>query len=237
MIYSRKILVVIPARIGSKGIKKKNLCKIGKLTLIEHTFRQLNKINFIDKICLSTDSAELKKIAIRNNIFCQSLRPKKISGDNAKTSDALIHVIKDVAEKFDYIVEIHPTHPFRKTSTIRKAIIEFARSNGKYDSLISISQINGTSHPDFVIKKNKANNISFLKSPNNFNRHNLKPRYQSAGIVLISKYKNFLKEKKMCNGKCYGYVITDKKELINIDTYEDLNYARYLYKKNGNKIY
>ena len=75
----KKILCVIPARAGSKGVKNKNLRKVGNITLTEHTINQAQKSKLINYIAVSTDSTKIQKIAKSNNIWCEKLRPKKFS--------------------------------------------------------------------------------------------------------------------------------------------------------------
>ena len=90
----KKIIAIIPARIGSKGIKYKNLKKIGNMTLVERAIRFLKKIKLVNDIAVSTDSPKIRDIALKHNVWCKYLRPKSISKDTSKTSEAIYHVIK-----------------------------------------------------------------------------------------------------------------------------------------------
>ena len=76
-----KCIAIIPARIGSKTIKKKNLVKVNGISFVEKTIKSLKKNKFLDCIAVSTDSTEIQKIAKKNGEWCEFLRPKKISGD------------------------------------------------------------------------------------------------------------------------------------------------------------
>ena len=234
MYKKKKILAIITARAGSKGIKDKNLKKIGGLSLFEHSIMHAKKSKYIDFIALSTDSTKIQKIAQKRNIWCNELRPKKISNDKSKTSEAIIHVLKNINEKFDYVIELHPTQVFRKKNLIDDALTKLIL-NKRFDSLISVIKIKSTSHPDYVIKKIKSNKILFKNSPSIFNRHFLKDYFKSSGLVIISKVKNFLKTKKMSNGNCYGYEIKDFLMQSNIDNLDDYEYVKILWKKYGNK--
>lgn len=234
MYKKKKILVVIPARSGSKGIKNKNLKKIGGLSLVEHSIKHAKKSKYIDLIAVSTDCKRIQKIAIAQKVWCNTLRPKKISGDKSITSQAIVHVLKEIKKKFDYIIEIHPTHVFRENNLIDDAISKLIL-NQKLDSLISVVKIQSTSHPDFVIKKSKLNKIYFKKSPSIFNRHFLKDYYKSTGVILISKVSSFLRYKQMCNGNCYGYEIKNFLNFNNIDNVNDYELTKILWKKYGNK--
>ena len=85
----KKIIAIVPARIGSKGVKFKNIKKVKNLTLIQRTINQLKKLKLINTIAISTDSKIIQKIAIKNGIWCKNLRPKSISGDKSYTFEAL----------------------------------------------------------------------------------------------------------------------------------------------------
>lgn len=228
-----KILAVIPARGGSKGIKNKNLKKIGNLTLFEHAIIQAKSSRYINQIAVSTDSKKIQKLAKGHGVWCDVLRPQKISKDNSITSEAILHVIKNISGKFDYVVELHPTHIFRPNNLIDKAIKKITK-NKSFDSLFSIIKISSTAHPDYVIKKNRNNKISFNRSPSIFNRHFLRKYYMSTGVIIISKVQSLLNSKKMCNGNCLGYEIKDYMTRSNIDNIYDYELAKILWKSYGN---
>ena len=234
MFKKKKIIAIIPARAGSKGIKNKNLKKIGGFSLVEHSINHAKKSKYIDLIAVSTDSIKIQKIAKKHKVWCDVLRPKKFSNHKSKTSEAIIHTLKEIKKEFDYVIEIHPTHIFRNNNIIDEAILRLV-SSPKLDSLVSIIKIKSTSHPDYVIKKSQSNKIYFKNSPSVFNRHFLKDYYKSTGVVLISKVSSFLKNKAMCNDRCYGYEIKNNLNTLNIDNLTDYEIAKILWKKYGNK--
>ena len=230
-----KILAVIPARAGSKGLKNKNILKLGRKTLIEIAIDKAKTSKFIDKICVSTDSKIIQKIAKKNKVWCEKLRPKAISGDKSKLYHAVKFVIDNVDYKPDIIIELHPTHVFRSSKLIDRAIKFFLKYK-KADSLISLLEIKNTSHPHFAINLKKKI-IKFKNSPTNFNRNFLKnKRYQSSGIILISKLINFLKNKSMVGKNCLGYVVKNNIEKIDINTPIDYSFCKFLFKYGYNKF-
>lgn len=226
----KKIIAIIPARIGSKGVKYKNLRKIKNLTLIELSIILLKKIKFIDTIAVSTDSKKIQKIATRHKVWCKKLRPKHISGDKSHTFEAIDHVLKQLNTQYDYICEIQPTYAFRKISTIKKSIKKIVNKN-IIDSLISVSKVKDTAHPDFIVKK-KKNNYFFKKSASLFSRHNLSEYFKVNGYIIVTKYKKFKKFKKMIDirNNNFFYEIQDQTELIDINSKLDLKFANYISK-------
>jgi CMP-N,N'-diacetyllegionaminic acid synthase len=225
----KKILAVIPARSGSKGLKNKNILKLKGKPLIQFTVDQVKKSKLIDVISISTDSIIIKKLAKTQNIWCDKLRPKKISGDKSKLFHAVKFVLDNIKFEPDLIVELHPTHVFRSTELIDQAIKIFLRKKN-LDSLISVLEVKNTAHPDYVIKL-KNNIIKYKHSPTSFNRHFLRKKYQSSGIILISTLKSFLKNKTMIGKKCYGFVVRNEIEKIDINNATDFEFCKFLMKK------
>lgn len=223
MYAGKKILLVIPARAGSKGIKNKNLKKIFKKTLVEKAIIVAKKTKLIDLIAVSTDSKKIQQQAKQLGVWCQILRPKKISGDFSKTSDALKHVVKNINLNFDYIIELQPTYVFRKSKTLIKLIKSLI--NSKYDSIITVELIEDTSHPDFVIRK-VNNEVKFKNSATKFNRHILNKCFKPVGVALMSKLKQFLRYNDIYTGKKMIHIINDKKELHDINNMNDLKIAQ-----------
>lgn len=211
-----KILAVIPARKGSRGLKNKNILKIKKTTLVEYAISHAKKSKYINYIAISTDSKKIKNIAKKNNVWCEKLRPKKYSLDKSSTYTAIKFTLKNIDVKPDIIVELHPTYIFRKTSTIDRAI-NLLIKNRKFDSLISIKEIKNTSHPDFVIDLMWNKKIKYISSPDKFNRHYLSKKFFSLGFILISRAKSFYKNRSMIGPKCLGFVVKDEKECLDIN--------------------
>ena len=122
--------------------------------MVKFTIDQAKKSKFINKISVSTDSKIVNKIAKKEKIWCDKLRPKKISGDKSKLYHAIKFVIDNIKFKPDIIVELHPTHVFRTTNLIDQAIKIFIKKKN-IDSLISILEVKNTAHPDFIINLKK----------------------------------------------------------------------------------
>ena len=227
LINNKKILAIIPARGGSKGLKNKNILKLKEKPIIKYTIDQAKNSKFINKIAVSTDSNKIQKISKKEKVWCEQLRPKKISGDKSKLYHAIKFVLKNIDYDPDIIIELHPTHVFRSVKLIDKAIEIFLKK--KLNSLISILEIKDTSHPDYVIKlKNKT--IKYKKSPTTFNRNFLRKKYRSSGIILISTKKDFYKNKSMIDKKCYGFIVENEIEKVDINLPIDYEFSKFLIK-------
>ena len=119
-----KILSIIPARSGSKGIKNKNMIKFLGQPLIKRTIDLSKKLPYTTTF-VSTDSIKILRYAKKNNVKFDYLRPKKLSKDNSNIIDAISHALEWFLNKniyFDYLLLLQPTSPLRDLSEIKKII-------------------------------------------------------------------------------------------------------------------
>ena len=90
MIYNKKVLALIPARGGSKGIKNKNIVDLGGLPLIVYSIRAAKASNYIDDVIVSTDSLEIQKISNRYGAETPFIRPQEQASENIGNAGACI---------------------------------------------------------------------------------------------------------------------------------------------------
>ena len=121
---------MITARKNSKRVPGKNILKVGKKLLFEHTLDFAKKTLSKYPIYMSTDCKIIKKICQKKSILCPALRPEKLSDDNTRSADVLNYVLK-YFEKFYYpvdaIILLQPTTPFRRKSDLKKSINLFEK--------------------------------------------------------------------------------------------------------------
>lgn len=128
MIKKYDYLTFIPARSGSQSIKKKNIKKIGKNSLIEIAINFAKKFNKKNNfIFVSTDSIEYSKIAIKAGAQVPFLRSKKYSKNNSNMVDAILEFFKfldnnNLNLKFKYLIILMPTQPFRKIKDLKNGL-------------------------------------------------------------------------------------------------------------------
>ena len=131
MYLKKKILALIPARGGSKGIKNKNLKKINKISLIEHTSNFIDKCKFFDEKILSTESKKIIRQAEKLNIKIFK-RSKLTSKDYTSDFDVISEVMnnkKIKQKKYDFVIYLQPTSPIRKISQLTFALNEVIKKN------------------------------------------------------------------------------------------------------------
>ena len=148
-----RFISVIPARSGSKGIKNKNIIKIGNKPLIQHTFEAACKSK-INQNFLLTDSIKIKDLGKKFKINTDYIRPKKISNSKTSLAETLYHFNSWLNKKkiyYDFMVILQPTSPLRDYKDINNCLDIIKKS--KPQSLFSISE--SLEHPYEVIVKNK----------------------------------------------------------------------------------
>ena len=227
------ILGVIPARGGSKGIKKKNITKILGKPLIYYTIKAAKKSKIISDLIVSTDSKEIAKISKKIGADVPFIRPKSLATDKTQTLPVIKHALKKIELKkkkfFDYIVLIQPTCPLRTSKDIDLSVLKLIKS--KFHSITSITDV-GANHPyRMKIIKNKR-----LKNFINQGYENMKPRQELKkvfirnGAIYAFKRSVLLKEKSLVSKKNLPYIMP-KERSINIDSHEDLLLAKFYLKK------
>jgi len=229
-----KVLAVILARSGSKGIKDKNIQQINGKPLIAWSIETCLKSNKIHKIIVSTDSKKYARIAKKYGAHETIIRPKKISKSLSTDYEAIIHLIKHYKKiNYTFIAHIRPTTPDRKVRDIDKAIKIFKKS--KFSSLRSVHEMTETAYKSLELDKKNClkplKNISLNLDQINKPRQFFKKTYTPNGVIDIYRKNFILKNKRLFGKKVLGYKTAFTNE---IDTIEQLNYMRYkLEKKNG----
>lgn len=230
MFLGKRILALVPARGGSKGIKFKNLKKIKSFSLIGHTSNFISQSNIFDEIILSTESTKIIKEAkkFKFKIFNRSIQTAK---DYASDYEVIKEVLNDKnikKKKYDFIVYLQPTSPIRKISQLTEALTSVIKK--KYDSSWSISKIDKKFHPKKILKLSNKNFISLYDKggKNIFARQQLNNIYIRNGIFYIFRVSKFLKSKNIFFKKNYASITNYP--YVNIDTETDLKKARNLFK-------
>ena len=223
MYKKNKVLVIIPARSGSKGIKNKNIKIIQKKPLLAHSIIYAKRCKFIDRIVVSTDSNKYANIARKFKADVPFLRSKKLSGDKVKDYPVIRNCLK-ISEKyyktlFDYIILLRPTSPFREKLLIEKGLKKL--HNNKFSTSIR-SVIQTKKHPYRhwkIIKKGKMISIvSNIKEPYNIPRQQLPKMFFQTGDIEIVKRKTIM------NGSISGTRVIPLivKSFYDIDTIDDI---------------
>ena len=212
-----KIVSLIPARGGSKGIPNKNLIKILGKPLIQYALETSFKSR-VNETWVSSDSKKILNFSSKQGAKVIN-RPKNISGDKASSEQALLHFSKLI--DYDIIVFIQCTSPLINFKDVNKGIHKMK----KYDSIVSVSETSqyfwNSDGPLYDLNKRNRRQVD-------------KKRFLETGGIFITTRENLLKTKNRLSGKI-GYLQIPKKRSFDIDSYEDLELVKLLIKSGVNR--
>ncbi len=234
MIGKKKILGIIPARKGSKGLKEKNSRLFCGRPLIEYSIDAGKYSKYIDHLILSSDCETCINIAKKTGVEVPFKRPKKLSGDQTTSIDVIGHAISFLAKKnknYDYVVLIEPTSPLRTFEDIDRAL-EIMISKKK-KSIVSLAKAEDQ-HPSFMFNIRKG----LVKPYSNkkfkvLRRQEVDEAFYLEGSVYISEIEELLKSKTFCGEGTLGFIVP-KWKALEIDDIYDFICAEAIYKLKRN---
>ena len=224
-----EILAIIPARGGSKGIKKKNLLEFCEISLLGRAIRNAQKCKLVSRIIVSTDSNEIAHEALRHEAEVPFMRPKELSGDHSETIDTFIHALDWLRENEQYVPDavmcLQCTSPFVQP----KDLYNGTQILVDHDAQAVFSVCETAHHPLMMGKINTDGTWEhLLEHPYETCRQKLDKVYQHNGAIYIVKTEVILTQKTWFPAKTYPYVM-DRNLSIDIDTPEDVNYLNFLF--------
>ena len=229
MYKQKRILAIIPARGGSKGIPKKNIIDLLGKPLLYYSIKSAKQSKYIDKVIISTDDIEISEIGKKLGAEVPFLRPKEISGDKAKSIDAFIHVIKELEktdEKYDYILLLQNTSPLRQSWHIDESIEKLIESEER--SLVSVSEV--VEHPCIMrVLNEKDETINLMDMSGDVRRQEFPPIYIVNGAIYIQRNDDELNLNTNLNGGKLAYVMA-RECSVDIDEYLDIDIATHYLK-------
>ena len=227
-----KILYLIPARGGSKGLPGKNTKPLNGIPLINYSIEIARTVADDADICLSTDSAEIKRVAESANLKVPFLRPDALADDKAGMNEVIVHALDFYADKeiiYDAVMLLQPTSPFRKIFHLSDAQ-EIYQQNAGVEMVVSV----GVSHhnPYFtLVEEDAAGYLQLVKKAEFQRRQDCPPVYFYNGSIYLINARA-IKEKPMSKFTRVRKYVMENRFCVDIDTIEDWEYAEYLIKNN-----
>ena len=228
-----RILGLIPARGGSKGVPNKNIKLLAGKPLLQYTSDIALKSNLLSKVILSSDSDSIIKTALGLGIEVPFKRPENLAEDKSPTLPVILHAL-DYLEKqgrfFDAVCLLQVTSPFREVAFLNEAIETFTKS--KSDSLISVLEVPHEYNPHWTFESKDKNHLLIATGEKEIisRRQDLPKAYHRDGSIYITKV-SVLKEQNSLFGQSISYIESPKEFYVNIDTMKDWEKAELMVKK------
>ncbi len=230
MYKDKRILAVIPARGGSKGIPGKNIIDLCGKPLIAYSIESALACPYVDRVIVSTDSEEIQKVALRHGADVPFLRPAKLATDTAKTIDALLHAIetlKNQGDIFDYLLLLQPTQPIREDYHLTEAIETLIESGET--SLVSVSLV--TEHPLLMRTIDAEGNLKpLMNASSTVRRQDFPDVYKVNGNIYLNRLDTTFNSETSLNDNSLPYIM-DSQYATDIDSPQDLLRAEQQIKK------
>lgn len=217
-----RVLAIIPARGGSKGVPGKNIKLLGGKPLIVYSIEQAIASNSFSKIIVSTDDEAIVKIVINYGVEVPFVRPAELADDTATSIAVVQHAIdflESQNEFFDAVCLLQPTSPFREKSFINKAIAKFSTTDS--DALVSVLPVPHEYNPHWVFEADANGMLQIATGEKEIitRRQELPKAFFRDGAIYLTKTV-FIK-KGTFYGEKLGYIESNPNLYVNIDTMED----------------
>lgn len=227
----RKLIAIITARSGSKGLKDKNIKSLNGKPLLAYSVEAANKSGVFDTVHVSTDSQEYAEVAKSYGADEPFLRDVQNSGDASSSWDAVREVLQkyeELGKHFDICVLLQPTSPMRSAEDIRLAYDLFEKEEAR--SLTSVTEVDHPVQWCFKID-NTYSMKDFASSPyKEYRRQQLEKYYRENGAIYIVSTSDIMDSSfDFYTEQCVAYVM-DRNRSIDIDTLQDFIVAETIMK-------
>ncbi len=217
------ILGLIPARGGSKGIPNKNIKLLDGKPLLEYTFFSVESSRHLTKTILSSDNDEIIALAEKIGIEVPFKRPHYLAEDSSPTLGVIIHALEYFKNKkiyFDAVCLLQATTPFREEGFIDRAIEKFIAQD--LDALVSVLEVPDEYNPHWTFTVNEEDELLLATNDDKIisRRQELPKAYHRDGAIYLTKSKVILNQKSLY-GEKLGYIVSNPKYYVNIDTMKD----------------
>lgn len=235
MYKNNKILVVIPARGGSKRLPRKNIKKIGGKPMIAHAILAAKKSKYIDRIIVSTDDLAIAKVARKYGAEVPFIRPVELASDTATALPVLQHAVAYIEKRDKFkpglIVLIQSTSPLVQSGDIDGAIEKIIAT--KTNSCFTVSVI--SQRPEWMYYLEDKKPKLFLTNANlNIRSQDLPKLGIINGAIYVMKYDTLMKKNKIQDDNTSIYIMP-KERSVDIDDLVDFKTAEALMKYDKNK--
>lgn len=209
MYKGKRILAIIPARGGSKGLPGKNIKELCGKPLIAWSIEHAQKSKYVDDIFVSTDSREIADVAEKFGVKVPELRPAELAVDTAPSSAFIVYTLEKYRQdgnKFDYFILLEPTSPLRDVEDVDNSIAQLI-DNPHFESMIGVCK-SEEGHPAYLEIINEQGMMEpYDKERRVMRRQDLPDVYFHEGSVYVSEVNAYLSRQKFYHEKTLPYVV------------------------------
>ncbi|MCP4118195.1 MAG: acylneuraminate cytidylyltransferase family protein [Desulfobacteraceae bacterium] len=233
MIKGKSVLAIIPARGGSKGLPGKNILELGGKPLLAWTIEAGKRSKYIDRLILSSEDAEIIRVAEEWGCEVPFVRPEEFAQDETPGIAPVLHALETLTEKYDYMILLQPTSPFRTAPDI-DACLEFCCVN---DSPSCVSVAEASENPYWMFSMAKDNKIEpLIRTKDEVHQRQLLPKsFILNGAIYISKTEYIAVEKSFVTKDTLAFIM-HRDHSVDIDSEKDLLYAEFLLNKSQTRL-
>ena len=211
-----KVLGVIPARGGSKGVPGKNIRILHGMPLICYSVREATSSS-LERTIVTTDSLEIADLAKSCGGDVPFMRPSALAADDTPTLPVILHALDELKETFDAVMVLQPTSPLRTAADIDMAISLLA---GDYsaDSVISVVKVSDH-HPARmkILRDGVLYDPPFVENVEGLRRQDLPEYYLRNGAIYLTRTEVLRQQRSFKGSRCLGYLMPDERS-VNIDS-------------------
>lgn len=220
-----RVLGLIPARGGSKGVPGKNVRPLVGRSLIERAFESARASGVLDRIVLSSDDHSAVAEARRIGLEVPFMRPAELARDESPMIDVAVHALKTLAGSDylpDAIVLLQPTSPLRTAEQIRHAIGLLADN----DAVCTVVPVPQDLCPHYLMKIGENGYLDYFMpdGPRYTRRQDVPRAYRREGTLFVTRSSVILEQRSFYGSRCVPYVLRPD-ETLNIDTLEEWSEA------------
>ena len=226
MIEGKRVLALVPARRGSKGLPLKNIRPLHGKPLLAWPIAAAQASRYIDDIVISTDDPEFAEIAVRYGARAPFLRPAHLASDEAPSIDFILDALDTLNAQgaaFDILVLLEPTSPLTEAHDIDQALERLIEAGDDADAIVGVSELT-TTHPAYAVGRTAAGHIHPLGAPNfdqvPVRRQELPPAFMLDGSLYISKVGALQAQRSFYHPRTLGFV-TERHKAFEVDDLVD----------------
>lgn len=238
---NKRILAIIPARGGSKSIPRKNIKLLDSYPLISYSIAAGISSQYIDRVIVSTDDAEIAEIAGQYGAEMPFLRPVELAEDHVTDLPVFEHAVRWLEENDNYhtdiILQLRPTSPFRPKGSVDEAI-ELLLQSHHADSVRGVTP--SGQNPFKMWQLDRDRMVPLLQAefdePYNMPRQKLPATFWQTGHIEVIRYETIMRKHSMTGDHIIPYII-DSRYAIDLDTVQQWEFAEYMLEYIDSEIY